>query len=89
MMTNNSYNLDRTKLPDRKFLFELEMELYFDTKSSGTKTARAQSPFKILKSPASMAGSLFDRFFLNPKGLLASRYSICTKFLSFDPCEHC
>ena len=78
MMTSNNYNVDRTKLPDRKFLFELEMELSFD-----------QPPFKILESPAIMAGSLFDRFLLNPKGLLASRYSICTKFLSFDPCELC
>ena len=74
MITNKNYNVDLTKLSDKKLLYDFAKEMNFDLKAIGKKSTRDRTHKKLLKSP----------------GLMISASGISkTRFLSSDPNELC
>ena len=59
---NKNYNLDFAKLSDKKLLFELAMEMFFDEKTSGDKNDRNKSFIRLLQSPSIMASGISTIF---------------------------
>ena len=52
--TNGNYNVDLASSLDKKFLYDLSKELYFDAKAMGKKPTGDRALIKLLKSPSIM-----------------------------------
>ena len=66
MTTNKSYTADLPNLLDKKILYELAKEMYFDIKALGNKNTREKISVRLPQSPSIMASS-FSSIFLSEK----------------------
>ena len=63
MITNNNYNVDLDKLPEKELLYEFAKEMYFDEKASGNKSignksTRDETLNKLLNSPVIISSGI-------------------------------
>ena len=74
MITKKNYNIDHTKLSDKKLMYGFAKEMNFDLKAVGKKSTRDETRIKLLKS----------------LGLMVSASGVSkTLILSSDPNELC
>ena len=77
MITNKNYNVDLANLPDKKQIFDLATEMYFDEKTSGNKSTGDRSLIRLLESQG---------IIVSASGVSSSHK---TRLLSSDPNELC
>ena len=69
-ITSKSYNVDLANLSDKKLIFEIAKEMFFDDKVLGNEHTRDKTPKKLPKLPAIIAFGISTVFLLdNPHEL--------------------
>ena len=81
-MTNKKYNVDLPKFRDKKEMFGIAKEMYFDENAISVESTTDKFLIGLLESPAIMAGSLKKNSFSKPMDTKS-------RFLSSNPYEFC
>ena len=74
MITNKNYNVDLANLPDKKLMYEVATETFFDDKALGIKSISDKSLIKLLESPGKMVSASGVSPFYRKKSLSNLRW---------------